>query len=168
MLDVIVNPVITNQRRVNALHDESSAVGTVIALTRSEAQALRRVQPPLSPWRVVVMQAAVGAVLVLLAWVVTGRSNAAWSVAYGALVVVIPAALFARGLMSRFSSASAVTAGFGFFVWEAVKIGLSVSLLAVAPKLVENLDWLSMLIGLMLTLQVYVVALLVRPKGQGS
>jgi len=88
----------------------------------------------------------------------------AWSAFYGCLAVVIPGALFARGLRSQFSSISAVTAGFGFFVWEAVKIGVSVAMLAAAPRLVADLDWLAMLIGLIVTLKVYWLALGVRRK----
>ena len=66
--------------------------------------------------------------------------------------------------MSQFSSLNAVTAGFGFFVWEAMKISLSVGMLFVAPRLVADLDWLAMLIGLITTLKVYWLALLMRPK----
>jgi ATP synthase protein I len=98
------------------------------------------------------------------AWGWTGRLNAAWSAAYGALAVVIPAVLFARGLMSQFSSINAATAGFGFFVWEAIKIAVSVGMIFAAPQLVVDLDWLAMLIGLIVTLKVYWVALLMRPK----
>jgi ATP synthase protein I len=105
-----------------------------------------------------------GLLVALTAWALTGRAAAAWSAGYGALAVVIPAVLFARGLMSQFSSINAVTAGFGFFVWEAVKIAVSVGMLFAAPQLVKNLDWLAMLIGLVVTLKVYWLALLLRPK----
>lgn len=133
-------------------------------LTREEAQKLRETSPSLSPWRVVAWQLVVGLVLAGAAWALTGRSNAAWSALYGALAVVIPAALFARGLMSQFSSMNAVTAGFGFFVWEAMKISVSVGMLFAAPRLVTDLDWLAMLISLMVTLKVYWLALLMRPQ----
>jgi ATP synthase protein I len=66
--------------------------------------------------------------------------------------------------MSQFSSINAATAGFGFFVWEAVKIAASVGMIFGAPQLVANLDWLAMLIGLIVTLKVYWLALLMRPK----
>ena len=133
-------------------------------LTAEEAQALRKLQPPVSPWRIVGLQVVVGLLVALAAWAFTGRVAAAWSAAYGALAVVLPAVLFARGLMSQFSSLNAATAGFGFFVWEAVKIAVSVGMLFAAPQLVADLDWLAMLIGLMVTLKVYWVALLMRPK----
>ena len=133
-------------------------------LTREEAQKLRDASPSMSPWWVLVGQMVVGVGVACAAWALTGRSNAAWSAFYGALAVVIPAVLFARGLKSRFSSVNAATAAFGFFVWEAVKISVSVGMLFAAPRLVPDLDWLAMLIGLIATLKVYWVALLMRPK----
>jgi ATP synthase protein I len=120
--------------------------------------------PPVSPWRVVAGQIGIGFFAALLGWGLTGQRNVGWSVAYGALAVVIPAALFARGLMGRFASLNPATAATGFFLWELVKIGLSVALLASAPRLVPGLSWLAMLIGLMVTMKVYWVALLVAPK----
>ncbi len=137
-------------------------------LTREQAQALREQNPSISPWWVIAAQAGVGCLVALAAWGLSGKLNVAWSAAYGALAVVIPAVLFARGLMSQFSSMNAVTAGFGFFVWEAVKIAVSVGMLFAAPRLVADLDWLAMLIGLIVTLKVYWVALLMRAKRKRS
>ena len=133
-------------------------------LTKQEAQALRELQPPISPWRIVRLQVVVGILVTLLAWVFTMKASVAWSAAYGALAVVMPAMLFARGLMSQFSSINAMTAGFGFFVWEAVKIGVSVAMLFAAPRLVSDLNWLAMLLSLVVTMKVYWVALLMRPR----
>jgi ATP synthase protein I len=144
----------------NAPDDESD----FIPLTPEQAQRLIAQNPSLSVWWVLAGQLVVGVVAAVLAGALTGKGASAWSAFYGSLVVVIPGALFARGLRSQFSSISAVTAGFGFFVWEAVKIGVSVSMLAAAPRLVADLDWLAMLIGLILTLKVYWLALLVRHK----
>lgn len=133
-------------------------------LTAEQAQVLREQQPSTSPWAVVGLQVVVGLLVALAAWGLTGESSIGWSAAYGAAAVVIPAVLFARGLMSQFSSINAATAGFGFFVWEAIKIAVSVGMLFAAPRLVVDLDWLAMLIGLIVTLKVYWVALLMRPK----
>ena len=128
-----------------------------VPLTAAQAAQLRvRLRKSgslLSPWRLIAGQAGVGVLLALAVWLVTGKSAVAVSVAYGALAVVIPAALFARGLMSQFSSMNAITAGFGFFVWEMLKIAVTIALIAVAPKLVEGLDWLAMLIGLIVTMK---------------
>ena len=135
-------------------------------LSAEEAKALRESMPSLSPWRVVGMQAMVGVLVALATWGVTQNPAKAWSAGYGALVVVIPGVLFARGLMGQFSSLNRTTAGFGFFLWEAVKIIVSGGLLFAAPRVVADLDWLAMLIGLIVTLKVYWVALLVRPKSK--
>ncbi|MEO6292972.1 MAG: ATP synthase subunit I [Burkholderiaceae bacterium] len=128
-----------------------------LRLTAEEAALLRvrlrKTGSLISPWRLIAWQTLAGAVFALLAWLVTGRATVAVSVAYGALAVVIPAALFARGLMSQFSSLNALTAGFGFFLWEMLKIVATIVLIAVAPKLVADLDWLAMLIGLIVTMK---------------
>ena len=133
-------------------------------LSRDEAKKLSQANPSTPSWVVVLAQLAVGIFVACAAWAITGRHNAGWSALYGALAVVIPGALFVRGLKSQFSSINAATAGFGFFVWEAMKISVSVGMLLVAPRLVVDLDWLAMLIGLILTLKVYWLALLMRPK----
>lgn len=133
-------------------------------LSAAEATQLRLKNPPVSPWRVVGVQLVVGLLMALVAWLLTGRRNVGWSFAYGSLAVVIPAALFARGMMGRFSSLNLATAAVGFFVWEIVKIGVSVTLLALAPRMVPDLSWLAMLIGLIVTMKVYWVALLIVPK----
>ena len=133
-------------------------------LTAEEARALRESEPALSPWRVVAWQLATGSLTALVAWGVSGQAVAGWSAMYGAVAVIIPAALFARGLMSQFSSLNAATASFGFFVWEAVKLAVSVAMIAAAPRLIEDLSWLAMMAGLFVTLKVYWLALLVRPK----
>ena len=135
-------------------------------LTAQEAQALREIDPALSPWWVVGMQCVVGFAAALVAWGVSGKASVGLSAAYGALAVIIPAALFARGLMSKFSSLHAATASFGFFLWEAVKLAVSIAMLAAAPQLIENLSWLALLAGLVVTLKMYWFALLKRPKAK--
>ena len=133
-------------------------------LTAQEAQALREQNPPVSPWWVVGGQVVVGLVTALAAWAITGRQNIGWSAGYGALAVVIPAAIFARGLMGRFSSVNAGTAAMGFMLWEMVKIATSIAMLMAAPGLVPGLSWPAMLVGLVLTMKVYWVALAYAPR----
>jgi ATP synthase protein I len=128
-------------------------------LTAAQARELRIRQPLLSVWRVVAAQALIGCLLALLVWFVTGRMAAVYSAVYGALAVIVPAALFARGLTSRASSMNAGAAVFGFFLWELVKIGLTVAMLFAAPRLVNDLSWPAMLAGLVVTMKVYWVAL---------
>jgi ATP synthase protein I len=78
--------------------------------------------------------------------------------------VIIPAALFARGLMSRFSSVSAANAVLSFFVWELVKIGVTVGVLLMSHRWVEGLSWPAMLVGMVVTMKVYWVALGIKRK----
>ena len=132
-------------------------------LSAQEAQALRERHPSVSPWRVVRWQVAIGLLVALLAWALTGQQNIGWSAGYGALAVVIPAIIFARGLTGRFSSLNAGSAAVGFMVWEMVKILASIALLAMAPKWVSALSWPALLVGLVLTMKVYWVALAFRP-----
>jgi ATP synthase protein I len=133
-------------------------------LTADEARQLREKQPPLSPWRVVGGQVGVGLLVALATWAVTGRQSAGWSAGYGALAVVLPAALFARGLTGRFASLNPAAALMGFFVWEMVKIALTAAMLLLAPRLIAGLSWPAMLVGLVLTMQVYWGALVLAPK----
>ena len=136
--------------------------------TAEQARDLARRQPSLSPWRVVALQAVVGLLVALLAWAVTGRTVVGWSAGYGALAVVLPAALFARGLMRRVPlvdpKVRAMSAAFGFLVWEMIKIALTVAMLVAAPRLVAGLSWPAMLVGLVLSIKVYWVALFLHPK----
>lgn len=135
-------------------------------LTAQEAQKLREQNPPVSPWWVIAGQAVVGLVVALGAWGLTGKQNVGWSAAYGALAVVIPAAIFARGLTGRFSSLNAATATVGFMAWEMVKIASSIALLIAAPRWVAALSWPALLVGLVLTMKVYWVALAYRPRSR--
>ena len=132
-------------------------------LTAQEAEQWRSRNPPVSVWKIVVGQVLVGVVVALAAWVLTGRASMGWSAAYGALAVVVPAALFARGVLRRKASANPRAAMVGFFGWEIAKIVLTVALLAAAPRLVPGLSWLALVVGMVITMKTYWVALLVRP-----
>jgi len=124
-------------------------------LTAEEVQKLRLQQPLLSIWRVVLAQIVVGSAVAALTWLFTGRVSAAWSAAYGGLAVVVPAALFARGLTSKATTVNSGTAVFGFLLWELVKIGLTIAMLYAAVWLVKDLSWPAMLVGLVITMKVY-------------
>ena len=132
-------------------------------LTAEEAQRLRERKPSISPWRVIAIQFAAGLLVALAAWGLTGRQNLGWSAGYGALAVVVPAAVFARGLTGRFSSLNPGTAVFGFFLWEMVKMVLTVAMLIAAPRLVTALSWPAMLIGLVVTMKATWVAVMLAP-----
>jgi ATP synthase protein I len=152
-------------RRLAPLPEEPQEA-PVLPLSAEEARRVREQNPPVSPWWVVAGQAGVGLVAALVAWVFTGKQNVGWSVFYGALAVLVPAAVFARGLTGKFSSLNAGSAAVGFLLWEMVKIALTFAMLVAAPRLVAGLSWPALLIGMILAMKVYWVALAFarRPK----
>jgi ATP synthase protein I len=111
---------------------------------------------------VVAAQAAVGLVVALVAWAVSGRGNVFVSALYGAAAVALPGALMARGMTSRLSRLSPGISAMSFMTWESVKLAVSIAMLALAPKLVPQLSWPALLVGLVACIKVYWVALLWR------
>ena len=142
--------------------DDAARQAAFKPLTKEEAQGLRAKDPSLSPWRVILVQAAVGSVAALLAVLFTGKQEWAWSVLYGAATVVLPGALMARGMTSRISSMSPGASAVSFMFWEMTKIGVSVAMLMLAPRIVQPLSWPALLVGLVLCMKVYWLALLWR------
>ena len=87
------------------------------------------------------------------------------SVAYGVLAVVLPAALMVRGLQRQAKVAQSGAAMLGFVIWELVKVVLTVAMLLAAPKLVSPLNWPALVVGFVVTIQVYWAAAWLRPRG---
>ena len=127
--------------------------------TAEEAQAWRATQPALSVWWVLVAQLCTALVLGAAVGGWFGRFSLGVSWVYGALSVILPAALFARGLKSPAASINAVAATLSFAVWQGVKMVLTVLLLVLAPRFVEDLSWPALLAGLIVTMKVYWLAL---------
>jgi len=150
----------------NDAWDQSAGDDVIRPLTREEAQAFRQQNPVISPWMVLAGQAAVGGLSAFAAWWVSGESAVGWSVMYGAMAVVIPGALFARGLLSKVSTINPASAVTGFFLWEMVKIGLVLAMLYAAPRLVKDLSWLAMLVGLVVTMKVVWLVLWLEAKAR--
>lgn len=133
-----------------------------VPLTAEQASQLRERYPRVAPGWIVGAQVVAGLACALIAQVVTGDRVVGWSVLYGALAVAMPAALFARAL-ARGAKA-------GFLVWELVKVGLTVAMLAAAPKVVPGLNWLALLAGVVLATKMYWLALawMRRPRRTGN
>jgi ATP synthase protein I len=108
---------------------------------------------------VVGAQAALGGVVALLAVLITGKQELAWSVLYGAAAVVVPAALMARGMTSRLSSVSPGASAVSFMLWQFVKIAVAVAMLVLAPTILQPLSWPALLVGMVLCMKVYWLAL---------
>lgn len=155
---------ISDVKRPTARNEVEASDEHFKPLSREEASALRKRLPKISPWRVILVQVLAGAVIAAVVLLATGRLSAAWSAAYGALCVVVPAAVFARGLTGRLTSLGPSAAVVAFFVWEAVKLVLTVAMLFAAPKLVTGLSWPAMLVGLIVAMQGYWVAVVFAPR----
>lgn len=148
-------------KNIAAETQDEDEVDDFKSLTAQEATMWRSRFPQVSVWRIVAVQAVVGMLVALVAWLVTGRAAVGWSAGYGALAVVIPAALFARGVVRK-RAEGAAAAMVGIFSWELVKLVLCVAMLAAAPKLIPDLSWLALLTGLIVVMKTYWIALLVR------
>lgn len=150
--------------RSDAWDDDTAAAPAFKPLSREEAAALRARQPTVNPWLVIVVQAGVGAIVSLVAGLVSSSSAVAMSALYGAATVVVPGALMARGMTSRLSSLSPGTSAASFMVWEMAKIAVAVAMLMLAPRIVQDLSWPALLVAMVLGLKVYWLALLWRGR----
>ncbi len=128
-------------------------------LTAAEAQALRQRIPVSSPWRVLWLQVAVGALMAVMTGWVSGQHRLAVSVAWGAVAVVVPAVVFVRALGRQMRRTQPGSALMGLFVWELVKVILTVALLLVAPLVISDLSWLALVASFVVTMKVYWLAM---------
>lgn len=151
-------PVKSTQQTADAWEVEVDA-DEFKPLSREEALRWRATQPVLSVWRLVGVQALVGLVAGGLAWLLMQSTSIALSVLYGAAAVVIPTALMAWGVtssaLSRRAAGHVISAFMSFVWWEGVKILLSVAMLWSAPRVVPDLNWLALVVGLVVVLKVY-------------
>ncbi len=147
--------------------DLEQTEAVVVPLTPAQIAAVKAANPPLSPWWVVLSQIIVGLLASVLAWGFFGGA-AARSLVWGVVAVVFPAAIFARGLTSRFAQANVGAAVMSFFLWELVKMVMTVGLLMAAHRWVTDLSWPAMLVGLLVTVKVYWLALAFRRKGRSA
>lgn len=137
--------------------DWSQADSGFQPLSAQEARQWRERHPSLSPWRIVLCQAAAGFLASGLAWLLSGQAMLAVSVLYGALAAVLPAAVLARAVTRKAGDARLVLVS--FFAWELVKLLLTIILLAMAPKVVPGLSWPALLVGLIVVLMTHALVL---------
>ena len=137
-------------------------------LTREEARQWRSAQPALSVRRLLFWQVIAALVLAVLAAVLTSDPVVVQSVLYGAAAVVLPSALMAWGVTSsavaRRVSGVAPAALAHFFVWEGIKLVLVLLLMALAPVVLDAVNWLALVAGLVVVLKVVGLVLYVQTK----
>lgn len=140
-------------------------------LTAEEAQAWRQRNRAVSPWHVLALQVFVGALLAVLIGLIGGQSHLALSAAWGTLAVVVPAVVFVRAMSRQMRRKQSGSALLGFFVWELVKILLTVALLLVAPIVISDLNWFALVAGFVVTIKVYWLAMWLgwmKPKSKSN
>lgn len=137
----------------NQNDDEQSLEPEPKPLTVEEAALLRSRIIGFSPWHVIGVQAVAGLLVVLGVWLVSDQSAWGKSAGYGALAALIPAIVFARGLVRQQRAPAPGAALAGMFVWEFVKIILTLVMLFAAPRVVEDLNWLALLAGFVVTMK---------------
>lgn len=136
------------------------------ALTAEEAAILRPRLVEFSPWHVIAAQGGVGILLVLGVWLVSGNPIWVKSASYGMVAVLVPAMLFARGVTRRHVEPGSVLVS--VFVWEFVKIILTLAMLIAAPKVVAELSWLALLAGFVVTMKASWLAMLWQHRRMAS
>jgi ATP synthase protein I len=112
------------------------------------------------------LQVATVAVLALIAGLFFDWSSAGFLV-LGGLAAIIPNSLFALRLAIH-RERSAESYPVVFFLGEFAKIGLTVALMALIVRLVESLNWLPLLIGLIAALKAPLFALAIVREPQSS
>ncbi|NCT82779.1 MAG: ATP synthase subunit I [Comamonadaceae bacterium] len=125
--------------------------------TAQQVQALVARDRPLSLWRVVALQAAVGGLLALVWWLFgSAPAQQVRSTVWGAAAVVLPHAVMAWGL--RRPAVQAQAAFLSFLLWELIKVGLAVVILVAAVWLERDQSWPALLVALIACLKVHLGA----------
>lgn len=150
-----------------AKHDEELPAtdiwaGSAEPMTAPEAAVLRRTLWQWSPLKVVGYQAVAGMLVVLLVVTCTGDAAKALSTMSGVFCVVLPGLVFAFGMRrrGRLSMAGAVISV--FFVWELIKVALTIGLLSVVPFVFVGVEWFYLLAGFVVTVKASWLALIPR------
>jgi ATP synthase protein I len=98
----------------------------------------------------------------------TGQWTLALSASYGGIAVVLPVTVMIWGMtagrLTRLLSVFAKSSFLALVFWEGVKLVLSVLMLALAPVVLKNLNWLALVAGFVLVIKVYWLALFVQSK----
>jgi ATP synthase protein I len=161
--EVEINSVKFCQARVSTyiifgLPDMQEDIDDIKLLTRAEVAKIAAIQPYLSHWLIVFWQLTVSVFLGLLTLVFVQSWAVAWSTVWGGLCVALPSAVFARGMGRSVRHASTGAAFAGFFFWETIKVGFTIALLVMSPKIVSGLSWLALLAGFVVVIKVYWLA----------
>jgi len=122
-------------------------------LSADQARQWRLRQHPSPIWRSLAWQIGMGLVAAAgigLAW---QSEMLARSAAYGMFAVVLPQLLLLRGMAGMQGRWSPEALLLRFFVWELVKIALTMAILGSAGKVLDEMSWPALLAGLVVTMK---------------
>lgn len=137
-------------------------------LTSDEARKWRHGHKQVSIWRVVLAQATSAVLVGMFGAVLFDSAEVGWSVFYGGMAVVLPSVVMAHGMTSgrlaKLLSVIPVGSLGSVLFWEGIKVLLAVVMLMVAPVVIDELNWLALLAGLVTVLKVYWLAFLLLTR----
>lgn len=145
-------------------HEDEALEPEFKPLSAEQARQWRLTHRELSPWRILLMQAGAGILLALGVGLWTQSAVLVGSAAYGVVSVLLPGAMFAWGLRRQMHAGDTGRALKRLMVWESAKLGLTIAMLVMAPRLLTGLSWLVLLTCFVVTLKVYWVAAWLRLK----
>jgi ATP synthase protein I len=141
-------------------------------LSAEQARQWRLLQHPIPNWRALVWQIGVG--LVAAAGIgFIGQSGVLMrSAAYGVFAVAVPQMLLLRGMAGMQGRWSPEARLLRFFIWELVKIALTVAILLSAGRMLGEMSWPALIAGLVVTMKANWLLLAFRtanrsPGGKG-
>ena len=141
-------------------------------LSAEQARQWRLRQAPSPIWRSLAWQIGMGLVAAAGIGLVWQSGMLARSAAYGMFAVVLPQALLLRGMAGVQGRWSPGALLLRFFVWEMVKIALTVAILFSAVKVLGEMSWPALIAGLVVTMKANWLVLALRtanrsPDGKG-
>jgi len=142
------------------------------SLSAEQARQWRLRQAPSSGWHSLAWQIGMGLVTGAGIGLVWQSEVLARSAAYGMFAVVLPQALLLRGMAGVQGRWSPGALLLRFFVWEMVKIALTVAILFSAVRVLGEMSWPALMAGLVVTMKANWLVLALRtanrsPDGKG-
>ncbi len=141
----------------------------IVPLTAEQVQALHARHQPMPLWLPLLAQCAVVAPVMLGGLLMRLPANVLASMLYGALACLAPALLGVVGyqrMVARIGKLPGQAAGgagcLAIFFWEGVKVFLSILMLWLAPRCVNGLSWLAMLVVFIIAVKGYWLAFVVE------
>lgn len=133
--------------------DEQELDGDVHAppLDAEQAAQWRQRHRSISPWKVLLWQGLAALLGGGALWLVLQESVAIISWFYGYLAIALPAALYAKVVVSQPGLTALVA-------HEMLKLLLTVVLMALAPVLLGKVNWLALLLAVVLSVNMYWIA----------